>query len=314
MKLHITLEPETAGRLARALGGELAGNPESADVAVVFFKNPAGGVSDPAEIARHAPVPARTIVVAGVYSLEGEAFAESACRLGIPQENILFASPEGLRVSDLIPYVQKLAGDTGTAGAPLITFASPGIVKVPKLIGVVSAKGGVGKTTFAASLVAHYASVSEKAALFDLGAPRCGRFHITSPEHGDVLEKSLAELEEYKDAYRRIVVDAYPFFDGIAFERVVTVVDADVVQCVEPTCEYLTRLGAKPSVVVYNRRKPEVPEGIISSYFSNAPVVVVEDDFPGCMAALAAGVPASMKSEKIARAVGQIAALIDKEV
>jgi hypothetical protein len=301
IKIYISLEKDISEKLARVLGVEAADSLAEAEGSILFFKNHAGGAVD---LRRFITNPEKTVVAAGPLSPESEAFAEEAVRAGVPEKNIIFTPAKGIRPGDIQPLVNELFG-----------ARQKRIVKVPRVIGIAGSKGGVGRTTFAASLVAHYTSVSEKAVLLDVCAPPNGRYHITSPEFGALVEGSVQSIGDLTAGYRRVVVDVLPSFDGFAlFERVVAVVDADMVQSVEPTAAAFRQAGISPVAVVYNGQRAEVPPDLISNSFRGCSVIAVEYGFSQCRAALAAGLPASMKNEKIALAVGKIAAAIDTEL
>jgi hypothetical protein len=319
IRLRIALDGATAEKMAHALGVELVDDPMNADGVLLFFKNPVGSATD---IAGDIVNPKTTVVVAGIPNYESIAFAEEAAKNGVPEQNIIFTATRGITISDIQPLIKsiivppetKKKSEPSHSIQPSIQFPreEKKIVKISKVISVVGCKGGVGRTTFAASLVAHYASVSEKAILLDASLPHNGKYHITNATAGDVIEGLANPSEELKVGYRRIVVDVDPAFEDMkTLEKVVVIVDADTVQSLEPTVDIMKREGVKPCVVVYNRTRAEVPKEIVEASFVGVKVIAVEDDFAGCRAALAAGIPASMKSKAIAKAIGEIAAIID---
>lgn len=290
INLYITLEPSIASQIASMLGGTYVNSPANADISIIFPSNLPGGVDDP-----KPHLSAKDIVVAGLLGEEAHNFARTAMEAGIPAKNILISGNRSFDPSVLQPYL--------TAPPPKVQK------RVPKVIGFIGRKGGVGRTTFAASLVAHYANTSEKAALVETGPFDHGKFHIEDPKYGDVVRGNLDELIPI---YRRLVIDASPEHENLdEFDIVIAVVDADLIQSIEPTKEFLEQKGVKPIAVIYNNARALVPEELVSACFPGTEIIPVEDDFHCCSAALTAKVPAAVKSDKIARAVGKIAALID---
>lgn len=306
MKLFITLEESIVDNIVSYLQSEKTLNPEQADISIMFFTNPAGGVDDPTPYIKR---PQTTGVIAGPPTGESKRFASIAESMGIASENILFTATDGVSIEDIKTLYDKLVSAVPKTAptAPFIKFDNP-IVKVPKIIGVLSNKGGVGTTTYAACLVEHYNSVSEKAVLLDMCNPSNAKYHIS----GDRVTGDYSDLEELHASFRRIVIDV-PISDVNydVLDAYIWVVDADVIQCIEPSANIIKSLPSKPSAIVYNRQRSEVPVEIIKSLLPKIPVIAVDDDFISCMAALSAQIPASSKSEIIADAVGKISALID---
>ena len=308
MKLFITLEESIVDNIASYLQSEKTLNFEQADVSIIFFANPAGGVDDPSPYIKR---PQTTGVIAGPPTEESKRFASIAESMGIASENILFTATDGVSIEDIKALYDKLVSAIPKSGqvVPFIKFDNPNkIVKVPKIIGVFTCKGGVGTTTYAACLVEHYNSISEKAVLLDMCNPPNAKYHIT----GSYVTGDLSNIEELHASYRRIVIDA-PITDMNydMLDAYIWVVDADVIQCIEPSANIIKSLPSKPSAIVYNRQRSEVPAEIIKSLLPAIPIIAVDDDFISCMAALSAQIPASTKSEIIADAVGKISALID---
>ncbi|NSW84367.1 MAG: ParA family protein [Syntrophothermus sp.] len=173
-------------------------------------------------------------------------------------------------------------------------------IRPVKVIAFVSPKGGTGRTTLAASLAEHYAALGLKTVLLDTADPPNAHCHFQSVR-GDL--NMLETLQADK-----IVVDTSPSFREFdRVDAVVLVVSPDLVQCIEPA-----KAIPKARAVVYNRRRPELPEEVVKSAFPNIPVITVDDDYQGCAAALAVNVPASNRSLKIAEAVGTLAAILGK--
>lgn len=302
--IYITLNQPLAENISQFLGGNAVAHSQEADVCIVFYKNPGGGVET---VAEHINDPADTIVVAGTPNKDSYAFADEAIKLGVPPRQVLFTPPEGIDVTVLSSVMQ------GIQEKPVVPITTPKrIVDVPKLIGVIGCKGGIGRTTIAASLVAHYSSISEKAVLLDMCQPANGKYHL--PEE-QVVSGTSDKIQELMPVYRRIVVDVPPMFADLdLFEKIVVVVSADIIQSVEPTKKFLEQRGILPTAVVYNCKKPEIPEEMLKLYFESfgkVPLVSIDEDFAGCSAALTAQSPALLKSQGIAQAVGFVAAAID---
>lgn len=309
MKLFITLEDSIADNIASYLQAQKTLSPEQADISIIFFTNPAGGIDNPTPYIKR---PKTTGVIAGPPTENSKKFASIAESTGVASENILFTASDGVSIEDIKALYDKLvlAVPTPVTATPFIKFDNPNkIVKVPKIIGVISCKGGVGVTTYACCLVEHYNNVSEKAVLLDTCNPSNSKYHMTSNN----TVGNLNDLEDLHASYRRIVLDM-PISDINCdiLDAFIWIVDADVIQCIEPSANIIKSLPKKPRVIVYNRQRLEVPVDLIKSILPDLPVIAVEDDYISCMAALSAQAPASVKSEIIADAVGKISALIDR--
>lgn len=291
IKLYITLEPTLAQQIAAILNGVPVSSPGEADASIIFPNNLPGGVSDPKQ-----HLSKQNVVVAGCIGDDAHEFARKAIEVGVPTKSILIS---GSRTFD--PGILK----------QYLTPPAPKVQKrVPKVIGFVGRKGGVGRTTYAASLVAHYNNTSEKAALVEIGPFDHGQHHLGDPKFGEAIRGNIPELIPL---YRRLVVDASPEYENLdEFDVVIAVVNADLIQSIEPTKEFLEQKGVKPAAVIYNNARTLVPEELVSACFPGVEIIPVEDDFHCCSAALTAKVPAAVKSAKIAHAVGKIAALIDR--
>lgn len=219
--------------------------------------------------------PARTVAV---ITLPDE--AQQFIKKGVAPENILVTGTAEAHVKQIAPHLKKMLEE----------------IRPVKVIAFVSPKGGTGRTTLAASLAEHYAALGLKAVLLDTADPPNAHYHYQSVR-GDL---SMVEAD-------KIVVDTPPSFREFdRVDAVVLVVSPDLVQCIEPA-----KAIPKARAVVYNRRRPELPEEVVKSAFPNIPVITVDDDYQGCAAALAVGVPASNRSLKIAEAVGTLAAVLD---
>ncbi|MGE5372394.1 MAG: hypothetical protein ACM3QZ_10430 [Solirubrobacterales bacterium] len=291
MRCYVNLPAADGLTIARALNGKPADHPRDADLCLVF-----GGE----ELQDPRPHLGRTnLVFPGELSVISERFADRAISAGVSPENIYFSGDRKMDIVQLLALIQERN----------ITIDQS---RPAKVIGFVGPKGGLGRTTFAASLVAHYNNTSETAALLECGAVQNGPMHIGSSEYGSVLYNE--PIADAAAAYRRLVVDASPGFeDPQQYHRTILIVDADVIQTIEPAREYLQLHRIKPHAVIYNRCRAEVSAKLVEAYFPGIRVIPVEDDFSNCMAALAAGTPAAEKSPRIARAIGELAALIDRQ-
>lgn len=292
IRYYITLPSDLGDGLANMLGGTTVSSPREADYSLVFASKE---IRDPTIYAGK-----NTIVFAGMLSDESDRFCELAIQSGVPATQIFVSGKSQLDISEITATVKNIQARKAANQH-----------SVRKLIGFAGCKGGVGCTTFAASLVAHYAITSEKAVLLETGPVYSGQYHLSNPQYGDIQRnKSLPEI---RDSYRRIVIDRVLDDQQLhQCEKVIAVVDPDVIQSIEPTRDYLQRNGVVPSAVIYNKARAEVPSILVEAYFPGIRIVQVDDDFGNCLAALTGGVPAAVRSTKIAKAVGEIAALIDE--
>lgn len=310
MKIFLTLDQDTASSIADYFNAQQVTDPSIADISIVFLNNLTG--EDPLQYVRN---PLTSGIVAGNPVPESLRIAEAAYKAGIPPANILFTPTEEVTIEDVQYLYEKLIRNVPEKIAPvtmLIEQKAPvrgHVVKVPKLIGVVSFKGGVGKTTFATCLVDHYNSISEAAILLDLCEPQNGVYHLcnTNCAHS---QEGIDTIDDLTASYRRVVVDVPLLFSDYGiFDAILLVVDSDVVQCIEPS----SMQDLPFTAVVYNRKHAEVPVELVTSYITGVPVVTVAEDYTGCMAALAAGVPAINKSEIVGEAVGRLSSIIDSK-
>ncbi len=282
MHLSINLNPEAANMVASILGCQAA-EPEQADWFLVFYLSSSGGTNDPMTILR----PEQTIVIAGPYSSESYAFAEAAQKRGVPPGQVFFLPPG--------PFDRDIFKTA--IGAAMSE-------RKPKVIGFVSEKGGTGKTTLAAALTYHYQHYNLDAMLLDLCPVSNAGYHLTE----QVYQGSMESLGEYKT--QRIIVDTPMGFRMTSkemFDLVIAVVDADVVQCIRPTAKAWQHID----IAIYNRCRNAVPSEMVQQILS-CPVICIEDDFQGCSAALAGRRAANTKSEKIEKAIGQLASFIER--
>jgi hypothetical protein len=198
-----------------------------------------------------------------------------------------------------------------------------------KTVAVVGFRGGVGKSTVAASLADHYRGNGEVVAIVDLGSPPTtyrhfgfteligeardgfivlkGRVDIFVPEvpvydlPGEILVKVVNEL---KKEYRRVIID-YPSEPrqshlDVSIDCPVIVVDHDMVLSVKDGVD---------GVYVYNKAVPEVPKDVVADFLHGDPVVI-KMDIEDCIAALVAGETAYQSSGIVAEGIGNLAARI----
>lgn len=281
MRVSINLNPEAAEMIASILGCQLV-SPDQADWSLVFYLSSSGGTNDPATIFK----PEQTTVIAGPYSSDAYAFTEAAQECGVPPEQIFFLPPGPLERNKFKTII----------GATMSVWK-------PKIIGFVSEKGGTGKTTVAAALTYHYQHYNLNAMLLDLCPIPNAHYHLTE----QVFQGSMESLDKYKN--QRIIVDTPTDFrvssDGI-FDVVVGVVNADVVQSIRPTAKAWPNMD----IAIYNRCRNEVSSELVGQILG-CPVITIEDDFKGCSAALAGHQAANTRSEKMEKAIGQLARFIE---
>lgn len=198
-----------------------------------------------------------------------------------------------------------------------------------KTVAVVGFRGGVGKSTVAASLADHYRGNGEVVAIVDLGSPPTtyrhfgfseltgeardgfivlkGRVDIFVPEvpvydlPGEILVKVVNEL---KKEYRRVIID-YPSEPrqshlDVSIDCPVIVVDHDMVLSVKDGVD---------GVYVYNKAVPEVPKDVVADLLHGDPVVI-KMDIEYCIAALVSGETAYQSSGIVAEGIGNLAARI----
>lgn len=281
MRVSINLNPEAADMIASILGCRIE-EPEQADCSLVFYLSSSGGTNDPMTILK----PEQTIVIAGPYSSESHAFAEAARKRGVAPEHIFFLPPGPLERDKFKTVI----------GASMSE-------RKPKVIGFVSEKGGTGKTTLAAALAYHYLHYNLDAVLLDLCPVPNAHYHLEQ-----VFQGNLEALGRLKN--QRVIVDAPTGFRIASeelFDVLVGVVDADVVQCIRPTA----KAWQDVDIAVYNRCRNAVPSEMVEQILG-CPVICIEDDFQGCSAALAGQQAANTKSEKIEKAIGQLARFIER--
>lgn len=331
MKIYSTLPEQKTGELLRLIGDcRLADSEEEADVVLVVRKD---------EVEFKADCPEKAVVVAGYPDKPGERFATAAHERGVCADNIFFVPPGGKVNWDFVAGQIKMTGEE----EPLYWDEDrTGAVEDEKgnargCILVAGARGGVGRTTIAVSLLAHYADIGENVCLLDLGSPPSAKFHAGAAEwaeekfclfaktsYGDICRPKIPVwrisegelsgiIKELGRRYQKVVVDlpAEPYREHYAVfsgARLVAVVDSDVVQSVTPLTSLLN--GRPADVYVYNKYRPEVPEDVVAMHIKGD-LVTVKEDLQGCYAALASGKPASAESEAVALGVGEIAAKLN---
>jgi len=239
------------------------------------------------------------------------------------------------------PLQQPALGQSGRHGAPppqaaaaeaggyWAQTAAPCRRGKDRVIAFFAVKSGVGKTTLAAALAAHFKELAERVALVDFGVPPCARYHVgaePSAEKDGFLFAPGGYIDLYEPArpypppadmagllepltaeYRRLFVVLPPVPEAVGAvspDILVAVVNGDLVQVLEPTAA----LGLD-ALYAYNKGGSEITAEEVEEMLGRG-VVAVGHDPEGCAAALAAGVPANVKSEAVARAAGELAAAI----
>lgn len=336
MKLFLNVNQKVKNKILQLIeNGEIVESPDLADVCV-HIRNDAGSLSEKLNKDPH-----KVIVVAGYPDSAGESYALNAEELLISPERIFFV-PAGRKL-DLDFIAEKIA-EMAAPDSPEEEFGISwedeqegqllvdGTDEFPvmegkngsEIIWVAGCRGGVGRTTIAAALLAHYLDIGEKACLADFGLPGAAHRHIDKGDHlrmknlfrpDESILKGNAYtelLKELRGNFTRVIVDLpaeipTDFSPHISAGKLIAVVDSDLVQTVLPLSLEPEKYGKAADVYVYNRSRPEVPAEMVESHLG-AEIIVVQDDFQGCMAALAAGRPASEESESMAVAVGEITA------
>lgn len=343
MRVCSTLDARANAELSALTGFDFAaGGP--ADVYLVVRRCPAGGVDDPVP---HIVEPEATLVVAGPGDPAGQAFARAAAAAGVPKGNIVICPPGvSFTFRLLADEIRRVAsGRTARAAAgpgPGRPFWETGPRPDPdggpqlpirrgkdRVVAFFAVKSGVGRTTLAAALAAHFKELAERVALVDFGVPPCARYHVgaePSAEKDGLLFAPGGYVDLYVPArpypppadvagllgpltaeYRRLFVVLPPVPESVGAvspDVLVTVVNGDLVQVLEPTAA----LGLD-ALYAYNRGGSEITAEEVEEMLGRG-VVAVGHDPEGCAAALAAGVPANVKSEAVARAAGELAAAI----
>jgi hypothetical protein len=344
MKLFLNAKQQVKNKILQLIeNGEIVESPDPADVCVLI-RNDAGGLGDLSEGFNIDPQ--KVIVVAGYPDRAGESHALKAEGLLISPERIFFV-PAGrkldlnfiaARIAEMAVMAvpaspeeeldiswedeQEEQAPAESAGESPVTEAES--ESRSEIIWVAGCRGGVGRTTIAAALLTHYLDIGEKACLADFGLPGAAHRHIDKGEHprmqnvfrpGEPILKSNAYtelLKELRGNFTRVIVDLPAeippgLLPHISAGRLIAVVDSDLVQTVLPLSLEPEKYGKAADVYVYNRCRPEVPAETVEAHL-NAEIIAVQEDYQGCMAALAAGRPASEESESMAVAVGEITA------
>lgn len=268
--------------MAQALKARLVSRMDDADIHLIF------GSSVSKEDQESIREPGKTIVIAGTPSPDAEAFVRYALEKGVAEKYIFFAGSEGIDAAALKSIASNLMQSN---------------INKTRTIAFFSLKGGVGRTTLAAGLVGYYRDQGETAVLVDMSWNANGRYHLTASKYEEAVIPGASMPSNLQWSYRRIVFDTSDLEQARSCDRMVVVVDADVIQCIEPTSIFLEHKGCLPDLVVYNRKKPQVPVELVEACWPSIPVIAVDEDFAGCTTALAAGLPAYIKSKSIENCV-----------
>lgn len=343
------------------------------DAAVVVGRSPAGGVDDPArvveELLSRGSCPVCVVVAAPDAELE-----RRLKLLGVPGECVVWANGVGVRPSEVLKKLEE-AIEKDLRPEPVIFApgreeepalfapeASPeptGGAEPPKLpeggkvseapadwsalspfkdriIVVTGAGTGIGRTTLAASLAAHFASLEENVTAVDLDPSPELALHLEQPQLFAVKEEGLERWRRGRskhgelyvsdgasplDAFvllgvlssqgKRVVVDApLDFAPWGDFSRVVFVVGSDL-RSLQAAREKIPP-GA---VVVTSRVHPadaNVWPAVVEDALRTKPAAVLIEDPEGCRAAGARFAPAisSPGSTLLAQAIGDLIPLI----
>lgn len=355
MNIYSTLPEQVTGKLLAQLNEDckICNSSSQADIAILIRKSGFGGIDTPT---LHIKNPLATIIIAGTPDLNGEKFADEAVNCGVPEGNIFFL-PKG-QVLSLKILTDKMAEILSKLNptesekldeewVPLFEDDTPSITalnqerrKITHVIACLSYKGGVGRTTIATSLLAHYQDTGEQSCLLDLSWPSTSSYHIMAnsyEEKNNVLicktkygalvmpkvpiyrlgvSSTVELINMLRNEYRRVLIDlpTYPSIElvqAIGANKTIVFVNHDITQVVEPTAHILT--NRTNHIFVYNRTIPEVEPEMVSAYLNNINVEIIPTDMGSCIAALAAGQPANLVSKEIAKAIGRLAAIIDNE-
>lgn len=352
MNIFSTLPGQVTAKLLAQLGGDYnTSEANQADIVILIRKSQSSGVETPVPYIKN---PQAAVVIAGTPDWAGEKFAEEAISAGVPDTGI-FIIPKGQSLS-LNLLAKKIIEIADTIKQPATNESNdwvpqfeegvqekPGpnqVRRIARTIAILSCKGGIGRTTIAASLLAHYQDIGERACLLDLSWPSTAGYHIgvnryqerdgflfQHTQYGNLVRPKkpywklgtsviTEQIHVLLREYQRLLLDlpTYPpaeFIKAIQADKTVVLVDYDITQVVEPTATKVTdRLN---HIFVYNRAIPEVEQEVVLAYLDSARVQIVKPDIDGCIAALAAGQPASRSSAEIAKVIGTLAAIIDSE-
>jgi hypothetical protein len=348
MRVYSTYKKSINGELASCTGFTVS---RDLPADIYLIAREPKKLEDPAKYIKN---PKTTLIVAGRDNAKGVKFGKIAKSCGVPEENIILV-PEGVNftINTLAEGLKRVAETAETTEEPLLEALleeeesclepvaeeeslpkkeRPATRKKSKIITFYGYKGGLGKTTFATALAAHFKDIGERVALIDLNTPPCAGYHFgifpegdgkngfnfTETPYGDLYipaepywsHPALDEIMNLRMDYGRIIV-VYPpqpgaMLEGIKSDRVVIMVNSDMVQVVEPTAHINVN-----GIYIYNLAMPDIEQELVSEILGKE-VVSAEPDPDGCQAALASGEPANRKSENITKAVGQLAALLDK--
>ncbi len=305
---------------------------EQPTATLIVRKNSMGGVNDPSQ---YITDPNRCLVIPGTDNEAGFNFADIAISLGVPEDNLLFI-PAGQKIS-IQQIAEKLMQIVNNAPADNELqsdyWGEIKAVQRIKVISFIGSRGGVGRTTIAMSLAAHYREINQTVAVLDLGSPAAAYRHTglslemqdglrflqspfcdvfapvgsvwnTAPE---IINQLVSEL---RAKYRRVIVDLPAeipegILKAVNSEKVIAVMDYDIPQAVEPLIEL-----NEQAIFVYNKAVPEVDIEVVRA-FVGSDIIMIRCDIDGCQAGLSSGEPAYHKSDVIAQGIGELAAVID---
>lgn len=341
MKIYTNMSKQLKNKILQLLGGcEIVDSPEMADICVVMRnKN-----NDEISIINSQ----KMIAIAGYPDSTGESFALKAEAMKFNPDYIYFVpAGKKLDIEFLVSKINVLSTpapleeecDIYWEEEPEESEQNLVVAGVDfenqdesEIFWITGCRGGVGRTTIAAALCSHYLDISDKTCLLDLGMPGAAHYHFNVGEWqdkgaylrwGSLIRPKLPFCDtgsidelfgELKKEYAKIIVDLPAEIPPIlnpymATGKIVAIVDPDLVQTVLPIYTDPLKFGKNVDVFIYNRSRPDVPGEAVESHLNlDTEIIIVSEDFQGCMAALAANKPASEESEAIAVAVGELAA------
>lgn len=320
------LNAEVNEKLAARLNIPVKSKKDGEPSFTVIVKSSQGGIENPTPYITN---PKKTVVIAGKNDEEGWAFAEEAEKAGLGEEQIFFMP---VKLKELVEAISRLMEADG--GNEDISWSTDTVNETrAKTIAVAGLRGGVGRSTVAASLADYFKGIGEKVAIIDLGSPPVTNMHfgieaadetrdgmvvlkgdvdIYVPETGvwdypsDNLQKIVSELNLQ---YRRVIIDLPPeprhqHMEAINPDCLVVVFDYDMILSAKPAA------AVQGGIFVYNKAVPEVSQLLAASILGDVEPIVIKMDIEGCNAALSDNKPAYVYSEAVAQGIGQLAAKI----
>ncbi|GAB6159337.1 hypothetical protein JCM39194_25380 [Desulfotomaculum varum] len=279
--------------------------------------------------------------------------AEKYLQQGVPEKNIYYIMPgQKILLSKLVEKLQEMLVDqAGEENEDILDVFDESFftnqpsekkeAKRDKIVAVMGYRGGTGRTTIAAAMAAHCTESGERVAIIDLGLPQAIYRHLGSPKepgeekhnfkysktpYGDIYTPAVQVWEVTPELlseliqvlifqYRRIIIDcaaAMPESLSTIINQhadvTIVVTDADTIQTVEPALNLDVQ-----GIFIYNKEDQSTSKELIEELISPQSMLVIGTDSYGCQSALAAEMPANLKSLELAKKIGQLMSMIGKE-